>query len=294
MRRLKIRWLGVGAVVLGMQACLAQGASISVNNLFSQGVGEVRVGTSVTDTLSIQRSGPTAHGAVTGLFPQASGPFSPGSTLAYSVTANGAGNAATRAYTFAPTSRGVFTTDYVVTASQGGNKTTTFKGVGVGPVYDVVLGNSVGPNGFPLLDFGIVRIGKGATLPLTISNITTDGVIAQDKTTLSLNIAALGGSEASSFALPLFVLSTKVLAGKSYELQLNTKLDATMGHKWATLLISTDQNAAFGGNGASFSYDVHAFVTPEPSSLLLAVSGVLGLGFWSVKRRRRPIAAGSR
>lgn len=274
----------LAAGLVGTSQAGAWGASISVNDLFNGNSAQVRVGTSATDTLRIQRSGSPGDGAVIGFFPGGTGPFSPSSTLPYSVTANGAGNARTRVYTFTPTSRGVFTTIYSVAASQGGSKTTTFNGQGVGPVYDTATVLDVGSNGLPLLDFGTVNRGKVSSFLLNIRNTTTDGVLGQ-KTALTLNSISISGLDASDFSLPLFTPGTTISAGQSYNLQIDLSPTAAYGFNLASLLVETDVGAALGGNGADYAYDIRSFVIPEPGSLWLMIGGLAGVLVWKSRSR---------
>lgn len=281
-----------GMVLLVMGSSLARGASISLNSLFAGSAKQVRVGTSASDTLQIQRSGAPSGGAVTGFFPAATGPFTPGSTLAYTVASNGAGNARNRVYTFTPTSRGDFTTTYTVTASQGGNKTTTFKGQGVGPVYDTATILNVGSSGLPLLDFGILAKNKGGSYVLNIRNTTTDGVLGQ-KTTMSLNSISISGIDGAKYSLPLFTPGTTIQAGQSYDLRIDLSPTAAPGFRYASLLVTTDVGVAFGANGGSaFRYDMKSYVLPEPGSVCLFNSGLAGVMVMTSRSRRRAPLAG--
>jgi hypothetical protein len=61
--------------------------------------------------------------------------------------------------------------------------------------------------------------------------------------------------------------------GDTLNLEIDYNCAATLGLKFASLTILTDEGAALTSNGNSFTYQISANVVPEPSSLAL-----LGVG----------------
>jgi hypothetical protein len=259
--------------------------------------GNVRVGTSASHDLDIHRTGPGNNSLnpldwLAGVYSEATGEFSrSGGALFGPIVTNGYANHVSRTYTYTPTNVGFDSQVDSVLATQGFisnfNVPVTLQGTGVSPVF---ASSSVSPGG--LIDMGISLQGAGDSFLLTISNLSTNGDLG-NLTDLSLLNVNISGTNASDFSVAAFSPQVLTTSG-TYGLTITLLNTALAGLKSATLTIDTDQGAAFGGVGQSFSYDLEADVqylppspptVPEPSTM--AICGGLGLLGFAMSRRRK-------
>lgn len=249
-------------------------------------VPTVRVGTTGTQTITVSNSGDgnlSGLGVISNLLgsaPSLGGVFSgPGGAIGLADGAN-----QTFGYNFAPAARGsasqtttiAFTNGSPDGTNQATNKQVTLSGVGVGPVY----GSTPAPGS--TISFGQFHTGQTGSADLVVSNISTDAGPAT-LTGLSLLDANLAGS--SDFTLGGFTPSV-IDAGDMLDLKLDFAALGS-GLQTASLTITTDQDAAFGNPGDTFTYLLSATVlssVPEPGTLFLVGAGLGGL----LLARRRP------
>src|SRR5262249_43112505 len=156
----------------------------------------------------------------------------------------------TRAYTFSPSGHGLATQGLSISSNLG-SAALNLTGTGVGPIF------ASNPLSGSTLDFAQVNLGHSATLPLDISNVSLDpngGNAAL--TNLTLLSATLSGPDSSLFFLTGFTPGTILAEGDLLNLLVGfAPIGPNLGLKTATLTILTDQGAALGSPGASFTYN---------------------------------------
>ncbi len=168
-------------------------------------------------------------------------------------------------YTYAPTERGVDSAGVLASFTNGHSSGTNqpqdinvqLDGQGVGPLFD----SSVMPGA--TIDFGTVLFGSPVPFPLDIFNITSDPNGGNSALTdLTLTSAAFGGPDAAEFFLPAFAPGTVIAKGgmAAVSVDLTFAGPNMFGLQQATLTIFTDENAALGGSGSSFSFNLLADV----------------------------------
>jgi hypothetical protein len=239
----------------------------------------VRVGTSASNTITVTNTG-NPGSSLTGTFPAVSGDFAPAGTASFGPLAQNASS--NRSYFYTPSSRGTDNRQVTVTG-YGGSSRLTLTGTGVGPVFSSTVADST-------IDFGSVSLGDTASLPLSISNATSD-IDLGDLTDLTLLSASLTGPDASLFSLVGFTPATILAKNAAADLQIEFNSDGTSpGLKSAMLTFSTDQGAAFGVAGDSISFSLNGIVTvPEPSCRALTIiMGLCLVGLLRQADRRRP------
>jgi hypothetical protein len=258
--------------------------------------GNVRVGTSSTLNLSVKRTGPPNGAQLSGTFATAGGEFSTSGGLNFGPMGN-AGAPVRHAYTYTPVNLGTdsltsFVTNIIDNGSPLANRPVVLSGSGVAPTFNSYVTTPGGT-----IDFGTVTAGSGAFDVLTLFNDTNAGNLGA-LTDLSILSFSISGPNALDFSVTGFsptVLSELVSnPTETLPLTINLLNSATPGLKSAVLTFNTDQNAALGGDGLDFSYNLVANVTvaavPEPATGLiwggLAVAGMLGY-----RRSKRNVAA---
>ena len=277
-------------------------------------VGLVRIGSLGAASVTVQNIGNgnlSGRGGVSnlnGTVASASGNFS-GSGGSISLLD---GAARTFNFTYAPTAHTADSTTIAMAFSNGSadgkNLAETvnaqLSGQGVGPTFssDQTPGST--------LDFGTLRETDLASLPLHISNASTDSNGGDTTLTdLTLLSAQITGTDGDLFSVVGFTPGAVLHEGDSLDLEIAYNGTGTTGDKSAVLTILTDEGAALGADGNAFVYQItatfplalpslgNALTTqvsvssvPEPGSLaLLAIAGLfLGGLTW----RRRALRSG--
>lgn len=247
----------------------------------------VRVGTTGTQTVTVTNlgDGNLSHlGAASNLLgsaPSLAGVFSgPGGSISLTDGAD-----QTFSYSFAPAARGpaseTATIAFTNGSADGTNQATDahvpLSGLGVGPVYDSA------PTPGSTISFGQFHAGQTGFADLLVSNSSTDaGPVTL--TGLSLLSASFTGSP--DFTLAGFT-PTVIDAGDMLDLKLDFAALGS-GLQTASLMLTTDQDAAFGAPGDTFTYLLSATVlspVPEPGTFILVGVGLGGL----LLARKRPL-----
>ena len=250
--------------------------------------GNVRIGTSGIAKVVVNNGGDgnlSGLGSVSNLkgsIPALTGVFT-ASSASIDLADNGTQNFQAA---FTPTSHGLVQNNFNVSTTNGNANGTntaqtlpvTFSGTGVGPTF----GSSITPGS--TIDFGSVA-GASSQKPLVLSNATLDNDLGA-LTNLTLLSANFTGADASMFSLPSFAPNTLLSKGGSLNLNINFANSGAPGVHTAMLTFATDQNAALGGSGGTFSYQLTATAVPEPSILLLLATAIGGLNGWRLLRRR--------
>jgi hypothetical protein len=280
----------INAAVQGQGVAPVQSVSVT-------GAGNVRIGTSGQAAVEVSNIGDgnlsglgdvsNLHGAVSG--PQGAGASlfsgSGGSVDLPDATSAPGNTSRSIAYTYSPTGHVQNTSSVTLNFTNGNSNNTntgqmvtaTLTGQGVGPIYSSVAAPE------DTIDFGNVVSGHTATENLLISNISTDpGDITL--TGLTLLKGTISGTDGSYFGLEPGVIGTLLSEGDSESLAIDFSALQT-GLYTASLTVLTDQDAAFGSPGDSFTYQLTARVVPEPSSL--AVFGIAAPAFGILRGRRR-------
>jgi len=220
--------------------------------------GNVRVGTSASTSLTVTNTGTGTLIGSTG--PASGSEFSPTSgSTSFSLGQN---QASSRSFTYTPSSRGTNSTQVSVT-SNAGSLNRTITGTGVSPVFS----SSIAPN--TTIDFG--EIDQTGTKTLTISNTTPDDDLS-NLTNLTLLSATITGVDASYFSLENFTPGMVLTKNSLANLLLRfTNYNNSQGIKNAILTLVTDQNAAYGTSGDTFTFYLQAMAIPEPHSFALMI-----------------------
>lgn len=247
--------------------------------------GNVRVGTSATTNLTLTNTGELESvllGSITGLT-ETSDDTTPGfsATLGandpYAIVT---GDTEDRTFRFTPLTRGAATDELTLTTDHAGDANVTLNATGVGPEF-----SSDAPEAEPI-DLGQAAVNGTTGTDLAVGNTTTDLGLPDSLTGLTLLGYQITGDNADLFSLTGFTPNTVLSAGDLTDLHLLLTADETLGVKTATLTLFTDQGAALGQAGDSFSFDLTAEVVtviPTPSSALCLAALML-----TRRRRERP------
>src|SRR6185437_3967257 len=272
--------------------------------------GPVRIGTTGAATISISNVG---HGDLANGGSSANSAYNLTGAVGYATTgaglaANGAppssvnlGDAAssTVTYTYTPLSRGTASSTATVSfadgKSDGSNAaqtvTATITAQGVGPTFTSVFnGVTDTPTAVakgatattgPTISMTVGR-NSTATYLLTLENTSTDPGAA-NLTDLTIESFAFSGADAGSFN-STFTNGTVIHEGDSIVIPITVVGGNTVGPLNSTLTLFTDESAALGGIGDTFTYRLAAAV-PEPENLAVFGLGLVGLA--GLRRRRK-------
>ena len=244
-------------------------------------LGPVRVGTSKTAFMGIQNTG-DADTSINGRFPD---PASGGSG-AFSRVGNGVFSSlhqnrfTANPYTFSPSTLGT-ASQSLSFLSDGGNASVGILGLGVGPLAsaNVPFGSAI--------DFGTISPISTASASLTLDNSTSSNpFLPENFIGLTLENFTITGPGAQFFSLSGFALGEVLGAGESAPMQVQFAPNGTPGAKTATLTFQSDQGAAFGATGETFSFTLTGkAAVPEPTASTLIAFALMGFGM--VRRKRR-------
>jgi lysophospholipase L1-like esterase len=231
-----------------------QSATLSLNDT-DLAYGQVRVGTSASQSVTASNVGPNYTKVKNLTFSVATGPFSGGGQSfnpLFKDPSLGSDTASIN-YAFAPTTRG--TVNQITSAtSSSNNQNMLLSGTGVGPVFTSVPSVTLNP----------VTAGTVVAQNVNVLNSTSDGDLGA-LTNLSLVSAAIIGPDASRFSLTNFTPGSVIAAGgiQGNILQFSA-VGATSGSYNATLTFTTDVGAAFGAAGTQYSIPLTAIVVAVP------------------------------
>lgn len=230
--------------------------------------GATRVGTSQpTQSVTLSNAGLNFTKVENLLVGSASGDFAGGGS-AYNPLFRDptlGSDTASASFSYLPSARGNDLQQIGIT-SDNGSANLTLQGLGVGPEFAASE---------TVIDLGTIGLNQLIATGLDIQNSTTDGDLGA-LTDLSLLSAQILGPDAGLFNLLGFTPGMVLAAGETLNLMIEAQ-GVTPGTRQATLLIQTDQNAAFGGVGSAFSIPLVVTIVPEPSSLALSVFAALTL-----------------
>jgi hypothetical protein len=265
----------------------------------------VRVGTSTTTSFVVKNTGDgnlagadngsTVLTNLRGTVGTSSGVFSGGGN-ALNLLDSGSTSAS---FVFAPTARGAQSTTVTTTLQNGadtsnnkGTANTVVSGTAVGPVYGASVAGVGTINNGERIYFGEF-VGGLTVRDLLISNLSNDSA-SKALTDLSLTSISISDSNEFSFSLSGFNSITGPSSGVVSNLQNSTKIgdiqiqfnNLTSKTGQAYLTIQTDEGAALGASGAVYVYDLR-WTVPEPGTIMVLGTGLLGLAISRRNRRRQ-------
>jgi PEP-CTERM motif len=236
------------------------------------------------------------------------------STFNISNITTGGANTSTLTYTYTPTAttNGTVSSTISLAFSNGspnGNNTATasktvFVDQAVGPQFSSAINSTSSKTGGTItnltstgiggavaaangtISFGSVGFSKSNTLWLDISNLaTTPGGAAASLTSLSITNFSISGAGAAYYSIGG---GGTITAGDELEIPITVMNTYGAGVLNSTLTIFTDEGAANGGTGDTFTYALTAMAVPEPASMAIVGAGLAGLA--GLRRRRKAVS----
>ena len=273
-----------------------------VNSVTKTDAGLTRIGTSSTASISVSNVGDGNQSGL-GTISNLNGSAGAATATANRFTGSGGSfslgdsGSQTFSYQYTPTDHKQNTATVLLNFDDGSSDGTNssqltsvaLSGQGVGPTF----ASSHAPGS--VLNFGKVEAGSSGNMSLGISNSSTDANGGnQSLTNLTVLSAFFTGPDASLFSLTNFTGGTVLRDGNLDKLNLSVNFNpenTAEGWKDAYLTLVTDQGAAFGEAGDTFTFHVRGFAAnPEPSTLTLLGTGVVCLAGYGWRRRRRTTA----
>lgn len=178
--------------------------------------------------------------------------------------------------TYATNSRG---TQQITVRSNGGDAVLA-TGRGVGPT----LATNMGIHPDTMINLGLTGVNHSAAFHLIVSNASTDLGSDSPLTALGILDVSITGPDAAAFAVD-DLIPTTLFEQQHANLPIHFHPTESRIYQ-ATLTIRTDQGAASGTEGQSFSYQLiggGAIAVPEPTTMAFCV-GAMGLSL--IGRRR--------
>jgi hypothetical protein len=279
--------------------------------------GNVRVGTSGTAAVTVANVGNAnlagagdafnLKASVTGGATSGFSSANPGTVnLASNATATVASTASTTlAYGFTPTTPGVASSavslNFANGSSDGKNLSqtvaATLTGTGVSPVFTSSIQGAATTNtptpvakgatgiASQTISFGSVSNGQSKTIDLVLQNTSTDlPGSGSPLTDLSILRYSIAGANAAAFSASL--AGGIISEGGNLIVPITVVGTAGAGALSSTLSIFTDESAALGGVGDTFTFALSALSVPEPTSLVALGVGLAGLASVRLRRSR--------
>jgi probable HAF family extracellular repeat protein len=265
---------------LGNSTLTLAGTGVAPVESISTTTAYVRIGTTGSAAVSVTNigdgnlSGTGTNSNLNGTIASSSGAFiGPGATLSLADSAM-----QTALYAYQPTGRLTASATVVAQFSDGSSDGTNhpqtvnvaIRAQGVGPTFQ----SSVTPNS--TLNFGSLGQGMTGSIGIQFSNSSLDPDGGNSALTdLTLSDIRITGPDAGLFELighsPGILLQESGSASFDVEF-LGSDAD---GVRSAMLTVSTDEGAALGASGNSYSFSLATTVVPEPSTFKLAICAAI-------------------